>query len=83
MAHYQLLTDKANLPILLLVGDRDLLTPAFHAKNFYKAVKDAVPAKLELIDDMPHQMPWYYRHQVQILNLVGDFLENDYGPGGL
>ena len=28
-------------------------------------------------------MPWYYRHQVQILNLVGDFLENDYGPGGL
>ncbi len=76
-------TDKANLPILLFVGDRDVRTPSWHAKNFYKAVKGTVPAKFELIDDMPHQMPWYYSHHKKILGLIGDYLENDCGPGGL
>jgi dienelactone hydrolase len=76
-------TDKANLPILLFVGDRDVRTPSWHAKSFYKAVKGTVPAKFELIDDMPHQMPWYYSHHKKILGLIGDYLENDCGPGGL
>jgi len=76
-------TDKANLPILLFVGNRDVRTPSWHAKNFYKAVKGTVPAKFELIDDMPHQMPWYYSHHKKILTLIGDYLENDCGPGGL
>ncbi len=76
-------TDKANLPILLFVGDRDVRTPSWHAKNFYKAVKGTVPAKFELIEDMPHQLPWYYNHYQKILGLIGDFLEKDCGPNGI
>jgi pimeloyl-ACP methyl ester carboxylesterase len=76
-------TDKASLPVLLFVGDRDVRTPAWHAKNFYKAVKDTVPAKLEIIEDMPHQLPWYYSHYEIILNLMEDYLAKDCGPGGL
>jgi len=76
-------TDKADLPILLFVGDRDVRTPSWHAKNFYKAVKDTVPAKFELIADMPHQLPWYYSHHIEILNLIGNYLEKDCGPNGI
>jgi len=75
--------DKANIPILLFVGDRDVRTPSWHAKDFYKAVKGKVPAKLEIIDDLPHQFPWYYRHQEEVLTMIGDYLKNDCGPGGL
>ncbi|MGY0503889.1 alpha/beta hydrolase family protein [Luteimonas sp. e5] len=76
-------TDKASIPILLYVGDRDVRTPAFHAKSFYDAVKGKVNAKYELIADMPHSMPWYPRHQVQTLGLIEEFLAKDCGPGGL
>lgn len=72
-------TDKANVPIMLYVGDRDVRTPSWHAKNFYNAVKDKVPAKLELIDDMPHQLPWYYRHHQETLTLIENYLANDCG----
>jgi dipeptidyl aminopeptidase/acylaminoacyl peptidase len=73
-------TDKAGLPILLYVGDRDVRTPAWHAKNFYDAVKGRVPAKFELIEDMPHQLPWYYRHHKKTLGLIEEFLANDCVP---
>ncbi|MBB1087447.1 S9 family peptidase [Lysobacter sp. SG-8] len=76
-------TDKANIPVLLYVGDRDVRTPKFHAEDFYAAVKGRVDARLEIIPDMPHSMPWYYRHQVQTLDLIEDYLANDCGPGGL
>lgn len=76
-------TAKASIPLLTYVGDRDVRTPAFHAKNFYDAVKGTVPAKYELIPDMPHSMPWYPRHQLATLGLIEDFLRNDCGPGGL
>lgn len=66
--------DKANVPVLLYVGDRDVRTPAFHARDFYNGVKDRVPAKFELIPDMPHSLPWYPRHQQQTLKLIEDFL---------
>lgn len=72
-------TEKANIPILLYVGDRDVRTPSWHAKNFYKAVKDRVPAKFALIKDMPHQLPWYYRHHTETLRLIEDFLANECG----
>ena len=75
--------EKANIPILLFVGDRDVRTPSWHAKNFYKAVKGTVPAKFELIEDMPHQLPWYYSHHTKILGMIGDYLENDCGPNGI
>jgi dienelactone hydrolase len=71
--------DKANIPILLYVGDRDVRTPAFHAKDFYQAVKGKVNAKFQLIPDMPHSLPWYPRHQTQTLGLIEEFLNNDCG----
>ncbi len=76
-------TAKANIPVLLYVGDRDVRTPSFHARDFYNAVRNTVPAKFELIPDMPHSMPWYPRHQEATLSLIEDFLANDCGPGGL
>ena len=76
-------TDKANIPLLTYVGDRDVRTPAFHARSFYDAVKNTVPARFELIPDMPHSMPWYPHHQTVALGLIEDFLKNDCGPGGL
>ena len=66
--------EKANIPVLLYVGDRDVRTPAFHARDFYNAVKDRVESRFELIPDMPHSLPWYPRHQQQTLSLIEDFL---------
>ena len=76
-------TDKANIPVLLFVGDRDVRTPSLHAKGFYEAVRGKVNAKFALIPDMPHSMPWYYSHQIQTLGLMESFLKNDCGDGGL
>ncbi|RFF26356.1 MULTISPECIES: S9 family peptidase [unclassified Wenzhouxiangella] len=73
--------DKAHIPILLYVGSRDVRTPDRHAQEFYKAVKDRVPARLEIIEDMPHQMPWYYRHHEETLTLIEGFLEDECGLG--
>lgn len=75
--------DKANIPVLLYVGDRDVRTPSFHAKGFYDAVRGKVNAKFALIPNMPHSMPWYQSHQVQTLSLMESFLKNECGEGGL
>ncbi len=71
--------DKANIPVLLFVGDRDVRTPSWHAENFYKAVKDKVPAEFELIPDMPHSLPWYYRQHVAMFGYMEEFLKNQCG----
>ena len=76
-------TGKVNIPVLLYVGSRDVRTPEWHAKDFYAAIKDKVPARLEIIEDMPHSLPWYYEHHEQTLNLIEDFLENECGFGSL
>lgn len=76
-------TSQANIPVLLYVGDRDVRTPALHARNFYNAVQGHVPARFKLIADMPHSMPWYYSHQETMLGLIEDYLANECGPGGL
>ena len=76
-------TDKANIPVMLFVGDRDVRTPSFHAQSFYDAVKGTVPAQYHLIADQQHQMPWYPRQQRETLGLIEGFLKNDCGPGGL
>lgn len=73
--------NKAHIPILLYVGSRDVRTPDWHAKDFFAGVKDAVPARLEVIEDMPHQLPWYYRHHKETLTLIEDFLEQECGFG--
>lgn len=70
-------TANANIPVLLYVGDRDVRTPSFHAEDFYKAVKDKVPAKFELIPDMPHSLPWYTRHHQKTLSMIEQFLKED------
>ena len=67
-------TDKADIPILLYVGDRDVRTPSWHAENFYDGVKDRVDARFELIADMPHSLPWYPRHHLKTLGLIENFL---------
>ncbi len=72
-------TGKVHMPVLLYVGSRDVRTPSFHAENFYNAIKDKVPARYELIEDMPHSLPWYYRHHEQTLTLIEDFLEQECG----
>lgn len=72
-------TDKAGIPVLLYVGDRDVRTPAFHARDFYNGVKDKVDAEFHLIPDMPHSMPWYPRHQTQTLGLIENFLKTKCG----
>ncbi len=76
-------TDQANIPILLYVGDRDVRTPKFHAESFFDAVEGVVPAQLEIISDMPHSLPWYYRHHETTLGLIENFLAEDCGPDGL
>lgn len=69
---------KAHLPILLFDGDRDVRTPLYiHARPFYNAVKDIVPAKFVVIADMPHSMPWYPRQALEANNLIVDYLAND------
>lgn len=75
--------DKANIPILLYVGDRDVRAPAFHARGFYDAVRNTVKAKFELIPDMPHSLPWSYQQQMQTLGLISGYLQSDCGPDGL
>lgn len=72
-------TDQANIPVLLFVGDRDVRTPSWHAENFYNAVKDKVPAQLELIPDMPHSLPWYYRHTSEMFGYMEAFLKDQCG----
>jgi len=76
-------TDKANMPVLLFVGDRDVRTPAWHAENFYKAVRDTVTARFEPIPDKPHSFPWYPRHSLRVMELIEGFLMNECGmkPG--
>lgn len=75
-------TGKAHLPILLFGGDRDVRVPSYHPRDFYKAVKDKVPAKYVAIPDMPHSMPWYPSQIRQVDNLVVDYLQNDcFGRG--
>ncbi|UGB37877.1 alpha/beta hydrolase family protein [Frateuria soli] len=72
-------TSKAHLPIMLFGGDRDVRVPPFHPRDFYKAVKDVVPAQYHVIADMPHSMPWYPRQQRETLSLIESYLGKDCG----
>ena len=76
-------TDHANIPILLFHGDRDVRVPLFHSVDFYNAVRGRVHAELLVIEDQPHSMPWYPRHQMESLPTIERFLAQDCGPGGL
>ena len=72
-------TDDANIPILIFHGDRDVRVPIFHARNFYNAVKNKVPAKLVVIKDQPHSLPWTPAMQQTSLQAIEDFLTGTCG----
>lgn len=76
-------TERANIPILLIHGDRDVRVPLFHSQDFYNAVRNRVAARLVVIPDMPHSLPWYPRHYRTMLTEIENYLRNDCGPGGL
>lgn len=69
--------DKANMPVLIISGDRDVRVPIFHSETFFDAVRDFVPASFLTIPDMPHSFPWYPEHHRQTLTAVENFLAND------
>lgn len=70
-------TDKANIPILIFHGDRDVRVPLSHSVNFYNKVKGRVPATLVEIKDMPHQYPWRAAWRRAMFEAIDDFLEGD------
>lgn len=74
--------DKANIPILVYHGDRDVRVPIKEGRGFYNRVKDKVPAKFLEVDDMPHSLPWWPEHHRITLNAIDDYLKNDCGFDG-
>jgi dipeptidyl aminopeptidase/acylaminoacyl peptidase len=76
-------TADANIPILLIAGDRDVRVPLWHSQDFYNAVRGHVPAELIIVPDMPHSLPWYPAHYRTLLGAVERYLHDDCGPGGL
>lgn len=68
---------KANIPILIYHGDRDVRVPLFHATDFYKAIKSHTQAELLVIEDMKHSLPWWPEHHVQSLSAIERFLRDD------
>lgn len=72
-------TDKANIPLLVFHGDRDVRVPPYHGKDFYKKVKKKVPAKLVMIKDQPHSLPWTPAMQDKSLSAMDSFLKNECG----
>ncbi|PHR92622.1 MAG: S9 family peptidase [Robiginitomaculum sp.] len=72
-------TSTANIPILLFHGDRDQRVPLYHSKNFYNKVKKKVPAKLVVIKDQKHQLPWSPENQRKSLKAMDAFLKKQCG----
>jgi dienelactone hydrolase len=68
-------TAKANIPILIIHGDRDVRVPLSHSVNFYNKVKNKIPATLVEIPDMPHQYPWRAKWRRAILESIDAFLK--------
>ena len=70
-------TDKAEIPLLIFHGDRDVRVPMFHAKDLHRKMKRKVKSKLVVIKDMPHSLPWTPKMQTQSLTAMDNFLKND------
>ncbi len=69
--------EKADIPVLVIHGDRDVRVPISHGERFYKAVRKHVSAKFVEVKDMPHSMPWTPKMQRKTLAAVDDFLRQD------
>jgi dipeptidyl aminopeptidase/acylaminoacyl peptidase len=73
-------TEKANIPILVYHGDRDVRVPLFHGVDFYNAVKKHQPeSELLVIENMPHSLPWYPEHHRESLAAIERFLDTTCG----
>ena len=73
-------TEKANIPILVYHGDRDVRVPLFHGEDFYKAVKKYQPkSELLIVKDMPHSLPWYPEQHRETLTAIDRFLSTTCG----
>ena len=70
-------TSKANIPILVYHGDRDVRVPIAEGRDFYNAVKGRVNAKFVEVKDMPHSLPWWPDHHRQSLKAIDDWLKSD------
>lgn len=70
-------TEKANIPILVYHGDRDVRVPIEEGRGFYNAVRNRVNAKFVEIKDMPHSLPWWPDHHRQSLKAIDDWLKSD------
>lgn len=70
-------TSKANIPILVYHGDRDVRVPIAEGRDFYNAVKGRVDAKFVEVKDMPHSLPWWPDHHRQSLKAIDDWLKSD------
>ena len=70
-------TSKANIPILVYHGDRDVRVPIEEGRGFYNAVKNKVNAKFVEIDDMPHSLPWWPEHHRESLSAIENWLKSD------
>lgn len=67
-------TDKANIPILVYHGDRDVRVPLFHGVDFYNAVRSRQPqSELLVVADKPHGFP-YPEHTEITLTAIDRFL---------
>ena len=69
--------EKANIPVLIYHGDRDVRVPLYHAVDFYNAIKKHTSAQLLIIKDMQHSLPWWPEHHEQSLSAIETFLRDD------
>lgn len=69
--------DKAQIPILIYHGDRDVRVPLYHAKDFYRAIKDRTDAELLIVEDMKHSLPWWPEQHEVTLGAIERFLRDD------
>lgn len=69
-------TSKANIPILVYHGDRDVRVPIAEGRDFYNAVKNRVPSKYVEIKDAPHGFP-FPEQRSQTFEVIEDWLESD------
>lgn len=71
---------KANIPIFIYHGERDVRVPLYHAESFYNAVKGKVKTRYEVYKDMGHQIDlWTRDNYRQQLDSIDEFLKSDCG----
>ncbi len=65
--------DKANIPILIIHGDRDVRVPLWHGKEYYDAIKKYTDATLYIQKDAPHGFPWP-QHRREWIEQIDNYL---------